>query len=179
PQLNGDAVLDHLKRHPETRHLPVYVLAGSEPGEDGAERSLRHAGALGCVSEPATPEQLGEVFDELFHFIERRARAVLVVEADERERDGLADLIGGPDVDVVGVGSREQALTELDGGEFDCMVLSMALEDGSGFQLLDRIRRTKRFRDLPVIVHSRRELSPKDEARLRRYAEALVVKDVR
>ena len=99
PQLNGEAVLDHLKRHPETRHLPVYVLGGED-----AERDLRHAGALGCLTEPATPELLGEVFDKLSRFIERRTRAVLVVEADERERDGLGDLIGGPDVEVVGVG---------------------------------------------------------------------------
>ncbi len=179
PQLNGDAVLDHLKRHPETRHLPVYVLGGAEAGEDGAERSLRYAGALGCLGQPATPELLGDVFDELFHFIERRSRAVLVVEADERERDGLGDLIGGPDVEVVGVASREQALTELDGREFECIVLAMELEDGSGFQLLDRIKRAKRYRGLPVIVHTRHELSPKDEARLKRYAEAIVVKEVR
>ena len=175
-------MLDHLKRHPETRHLPVYVLAGA--GEDaaglnGAKRDLRYAGALGCLTREATPDLLGEVFGELGRFLERRMRAVLVVENDERERDGLADLIGGPDVDVVGVASRDGALTELDSREFDCVVLSLELDDGSGFQLLDRIRRTKRFRDLPVIVHSRRELSPKDEARLRRYAEALVVKDVR
>ncbi len=179
PQLNGDAVLDHLKRHPETRHLPVYVLAASPHGVDGAERDLRYAGALGCLTETATPELLGDVFDELGHFLERRTRAVLVVEADERERDGLGDLIGGPDVEVVGVASREHALTELDSREFDCVVLAAELEDGSGFQLLDRIKRAKRFRGLPVIVHTRRELSPKDEARLKRYAEAIVVKDVR
>ncbi len=174
PQLNGEAVLDHMKRHPETRHLPVYVLAGEDVGRD-----LRHAGALGSLTEHATLELLGGVFEELGGFIERRTRAVLVVEADERERDGLADLIGGPDVQVVGVGSREQALTHLDASDFDCMVLAMELEDGTAFQLLDRIKRAKRFRDLPVIVHTRRELSPKDEARLKRYAEAIVVKDVR
>jgi signal transduction histidine kinase/CheY-like chemotaxis protein/HAMP domain-containing protein len=174
PQLNGEAVLDHVKRHPETRHLPVYVLGGEE-----AERDLRHAGALGCLTEVPTPDLLGKVFAELANFLDRRTRAVLVVEIDERERDGLGDLIGGPDVEVVGVGSREQAITELDAREFDCVVLTLELEDGSGFQLLDRIKRAKRFRDLPVIVHTRRELSPKDEARLKRYAEAIVVKDVR
>jgi HAMP domain-containing protein/signal transduction histidine kinase/CheY-like chemotaxis protein len=174
PQLNGDAVLDHLKRHPETRHLPVYVLAGEDAGRD-----LRQAGALGCLTEEATPERLGQVFDALSSFIGRRTRAVLLVEADERERDGLSDLIGGPEVEVVGVGSREQALTHLDARNFDCMVMAMELEDGTAFQLLDRIKRAKRFRDLPVIVHTRRELSPKDEARLKRYAEAIVVKDVR
>jgi len=174
PQLNGDAVLDHLKRHPETRHLPVYVLAG-----DDAKLDLRRAGALGSLTEPPTPDLMGEVFDELSGFLERRTRAVLLVENDERERDGLGDLIGGPDVEVVGVGSREQALDELDSRVFDCVVLSLELEDGTGFQLLDRLRRAKRFRDLAVVVHTRRELSPRDEARLRRYAEAIVVKDVR
>jgi signal transduction histidine kinase/CheY-like chemotaxis protein len=174
PQLNGEAVLDHLKRHPETRHLPVYVLA-----DGGGERELRHAGALGCLSRPATPQLLGGVFKELAGFLDRRTRSVLVVEADERERDALGDLIGGTEVEIVGVGSREQALAELDGRDFDCVVLDLALEDGSGFGLLDRIRRAKRFRNMPVIVHTRRELSPRDEERLRRYAEAIVVKDVR
>jgi CheY-like chemotaxis protein len=131
------------------------------------------------VTLQVTPEVLGEVFDELGSFLARRMRAVLVVEHDERERDGLADLIGGPDVEVVGVGSREEAIDQLDSRQFDCVVVALELENGSGFQLLDRVKRAKRFHDLPVIVHARRELSPKDEARLKRYAEAVVVKDVR
>ena len=48
PQLNGEAVLDHLKRHPETRHLPVYVLAeeGSRarPAPGGRARLPDRAG---------------------------------------------------------------------------------------------------------------------------------------
>ncbi|HEX6652352.1 MAG TPA: response regulator, partial [Thermoleophilaceae bacterium] len=174
PQLNGEAVLEHVKRHPETRHLPVYVLAG-----DDSKLDLRHAGALGCLTQEATPELLGDVFSELTGFLDRRTRSVLLVANDERERNGLADLIGGPDVEVVGVGSRDEALETLDARPFDCLVLAPASEDGASFQLLDRLRRTKRFRDLPVVVHSSRELSPKDEARLKRYAEAIVVKDVR
>ena len=102
------------------------------------------------------------------------------MENDERERDGLADLIGGPDVEVVGVGSRERGArrssTRASSTAWCCRSSSRT---AAGFQLLDRIRRAKRFRDLPVIVHTRRELSPKDEARLKRYAEAIVVKDVR
>jgi CheY-like chemotaxis protein len=174
PQLNGEAVLDHLKRHPETRHLPVYVLA-----EEGSERDLRQAGALGCLTKSVTPELLGGVFDELTEFLDRRTRSVLVVEDDERERDALIDLIGGADVEVVGAASREQALTELDGRHFDCMVLDLGLEDGSGFQLLERIKRAKRFRNLPVMVHTGKELTPREETRLKRYAETIVVKDAR
>ena len=121
PQLNGEAVLDHLKSHPETRHLPVYVLAedglGARPAS-GRRTRLSDRSAV-------TPELLGGVFDELAEFLDRRTRSVLVVEDDERERDALMDLIGGADVEVVGAASREQALAELDGRHFDCMVLDL------------------------------------------------------
>ena len=175
PQLNGEAVLDHLKRHPETRHLPVYVLAeegvGARPAPGGRARLPDRAGhRRSCSAECST---------QLAEFLDRRTRSVLVVEDDERERDALVDLIGGADVEVVGAASREQALAELDGRHFDCMVLDLGLEDGSGFQLLERIKRAKRFRNLPVIVHTGKELTPREETRLKRYAETIVVKDAR
>ena len=174
PQVDGDALLDHLKRHPETRHIPVYVLA-----EGDVERDVRLSGALGCATKPIARAKLGGVFEELAEFLDRRTRAVLVVEDDDPERKALVELIGGPDVQVVGARSREQALSELDQRHFDCMVLDLGLEDGSGFQLLERIKRAKRFRNLPVIVHTGKELSAREETRLKRYAETIVVKDAR
>ena len=175
PQLQGDAVLEHLKRHPETRHIPVFMLSEQE----GIEHDARMAGALGVATKPIDRKALGGVFDELGRFLDRRIGAVLVVEDDQRERDALIDLIGGPDVKVVGASTREQALLELDAGQFDCIVLDLGLEDGSGFQLLERIKRAKRFRNLPVIIHTGRDLTPKEEERLGRYAESVIVKDAR
>jgi signal transduction histidine kinase/DNA-binding response OmpR family regulator/HAMP domain-containing protein len=172
PQVDGEAVLDHLKRHPQTRHIPVYVLA-----EDDRSYEARRSGAVGYAAKPLSDEQLGEVFVQLGEFLDRRTGTVLVVEDDEREREAVMDLIGGGDVRVLGAGTPDQAIAELDGGKFDCMVIG--LDDGDGFALLDRIKRTKRFRELPVIVHVGNELSSKHEARLRRYAESIVVKEAR
>jgi HAMP domain-containing protein/signal transduction histidine kinase/CheY-like chemotaxis protein len=174
PQVEGDAVLDHLKRHPETRHIPVYMLA-----EGDGERDARMSGALGFAPKPVSRDALGGVFADLARFLDRRTGAVLVVEDDEREREALIELIGGPDVRVVGAPSPDRALAELDAGSFDCVVLDLGLANGNGFALLERIKRTKRFRNLPVVVHTGRELTRKDEARLRRYAETIVVKDAR
>jgi signal transduction histidine kinase/HAMP domain-containing protein/DNA-binding NarL/FixJ family response regulator len=42
PAVEGSAVLDHLKRHPETRHIPVHTI--SDPD---LEREVRAAGAVG------------------------------------------------------------------------------------------------------------------------------------
>ena len=123
PQLNGEAVLEHVKRHPETRHLPVYVLAG-----DDSKLDLRHAGALGCLTQEATPELLGDVFSELDRLPRpAHARRCCSWRTTSASANGLADLIGGPDVEVVGVGSRDEALETLDSREFDCLVLAPEL----------------------------------------------------
>ena len=67
PQVDGEAVLDHLKRHPQTRHIPVYVLA-----EDDRAHESRRSGAVGFAPKPLSPERLGEVFQELGEFLDRR-----------------------------------------------------------------------------------------------------------
>jgi signal transduction histidine kinase/HAMP domain-containing protein/DNA-binding response OmpR family regulator len=174
PAVEGSAVLDHLKRHPETRHIPVHAISDAD-----REREVRAAGAVGYLAQPVSRKALGGAFEALSSFLERRRKAVLVVEDSDVERQGLIDLIGGGDVDAVGVGSREEALAELKKQHFDCMVLDLKLPDGSGFQLLESIKRAKRFRNLPVIVHTAQELTSREETRLKRFAETIVVKDVR
>jgi CheY-like chemotaxis protein len=59
------------------------------------------------------------------------------------------------------------------------MVLDLKLPDGSGFQLLEKIKKDKRFTDLPVIVHTGKDLTRREETRLKKYADTIIVKDVR
>jgi CheY-like chemotaxis protein len=183
PQVEGTALLDHLKRHPETRHIPVYVI-----GNPAEERELRASGALGVVPGPITDEALGRVFDVLGGLLDRRGGSVLLVAEEGAKRQALAELIGGGGVAVVSAGSREEALAALQGDpsgptpqgaarSFDCVVLDPALD--GGFAVLDRIRRAKRFHGLAVIVHPGRELTVREEARLERYAQSVVLKDAR
>ena len=81
PQLNGEAVLEHVKRHPETRHLPG-VRAGAATTR---KLDLRHAGALGCLTQEATPELLGDVFSELSR-LPRAAHARGAARGERRAR---------------------------------------------------------------------------------------------
>ncbi len=167
------SALAHLKRHPQTRHIPVYVEA------DRARRqTLLRAGAAGQFEPPATREAFETALGELEGFVERRVKSVLVVEDDEEHRSGVLDLIGGgDDVLVSGVGSSEEAMTELDKGPFDCMVLDLKLPVGQGFGLLEQLSNDDRFHDLPVIVYATEELAADEERQLRKYAETLIVKD--
>jgi CheY-like chemotaxis protein len=176
PVLDGWTVLDRLKRHPATRHIPVHIVSGV----DEPQPALM-AGAAGFVQKPASLEALADVFGGIERFIDRDVRRLLVVDDDEAQRQAIAELVGGDgDVEVVAVGSSEDALTALDAeAAFDCMVLDLKLPKMTGFDLLEKIKSDTRFRGLPVIVYTGKELSRREETKLKRYAETIVVKDAR
>ncbi|MBA2636926.1 MAG: response regulator, partial [Solirubrobacterales bacterium] len=92
------------------------------------------------------------------------------------ERHAVAELLGGEGVEVVAVGTGEEAMAQLDGGRFDCIVLDLALPDRNGFTLLERLRADGRYQDVPVVVHTGKELTGPEETQLRRYADTIVVK---
>ena len=48
----------------------------------------------------------------------------------------------------------------------------------SGFELLERMQAEPALRDLPVVVFTGKELSRGEEARLKRVAKSIVLKDV-
>jgi CheY-like chemotaxis protein/two-component sensor histidine kinase len=175
PITEGQHVLDHLKRHPDTRHIPVWVAS---EGDD--RQNVMRAGAVGYVEKPVDKKSLNKALKDATEFLDRRVKSLLVVEDDESERMAIVELIGGgDDVEIVAVGSSEEALEQLKAKPFDCVVLDLKLPDATGFSLLERIKKTKKYRDLPVIIHTGADLTQREETRLRKYAETIIVKDVR
>ncbi|MDP9384849.1 MAG: HAMP domain-containing protein, partial [Actinomycetota bacterium] len=177
PGTDGLDVLDHLKRHPDTRHIPVHVISAF----DHRRRAMR-AGAIAYFDKPVDHEALGSALSSIADFVDRAVRSVLLVEDDPTSRATIGELIGGEDdVEVVAVASAEEAIEQLEQRDFDCLVLDLGLPDeegGSGFELLERLESDPRWADLPVIVHTGKALSREEEVKLRRYAEAIIVKDV-
>ncbi len=165
-------LLDQLKHHPKTRHIPVCVV-----GEPDARQTALRAGAARFVERPADRAAIDGALAELADLLDRAAKRVLVVEDDEAARASVAQLIGGDDVEVIGVGSSEEALDALAEAPFDCVVLDLKLPRSTGFELLERVKADPRHRDLPVIIHTGKALTRREETRLKRFAEAIVVKD--
>ncbi|MEA2684984.1 MAG: hypothetical protein QOE93_179, partial [Actinomycetota bacterium] len=176
PGIDGLALLEELKRLAPTRHIPVHIISGTDQ-----RHSALAAGALAYFQKPVSPDDLSQAVGELMRFIETAVRRVLVVEDDDRERASIMELVGGDDqgVEVTGVGSSEEALAALEEQHFDCMVLDLKLPRTSGFGLLERLKSDERFAQLPVIVYTGKELTRREETRLKKYAETIIVKDVR
>jgi CheY-like chemotaxis protein/signal transduction histidine kinase len=173
PVMDGWTVLDNLKHHPETRHIPVHIVSGA----DGRQNALK-AGAVAFLEKPISREGLSEAFGEIETFIARDVKNLLVVEDDEQQRQALVELIGGgEDVQVTAVGSSEEALEALERTRFDCMVLDLKLPEMGGFELLERLKADARFSAIPVIVYTGKELTRREETKLKKFSDAIVVKD--
>jgi CheY-like chemotaxis protein len=167
-------VLDRLKHDPATRHIPVHIISVA----DERHRALRQ-GAFAQLTKPVTRDALDRAFTEIRAFIERRVKNLLVVEDDEIERSSIVELIGDDDVHVTAVGTGREALDAIEREPFDCLVLDLGLSDMSGFQLLEQLHKRERLAHLPVIVYTGKELTKREESKLRRVAETIIVKDVK
>ena len=166
--------LEGLKRDLTTQHIPVQIIA--DPSE--RQRALGF-GAFSFLRKGSSDEEVVRSLKVIKEFLEREVKDLLIVEDNEADRRSIIDLIGNGDVQTVAVASGQQALAELRSHHFDCMVIDLGLPDMTGFELLERLKKELGLYDLPVIVYTGKDLTSKDEVRLRKLAETIIVKDAR
>jgi CheY-like chemotaxis protein/signal transduction histidine kinase/HAMP domain-containing protein len=174
PVIDGWAVLERLKNHRDTRHIPVHILSATAM----EQRGMR-LGAMAYLEKPVSKEALDDAFQHISDFIDRGVRSLLIVEDDETQRASMRELIGEDDVDTVTVGSAEEALEQLESKQFDCMVLDLNLPEMTGFDLLEKVKGREKLHNLPIIIYTGRQLSQQEETRLKKYAETIIIKDAR
>ncbi len=174
PDVSGLSVLERLKRDPATRHIPVHVVSGLERSQVAME-----LGAIGYVIKPATRERLVEAIQQLEATNERDVRRLLIVEDDSALRSNLQLLLGRDQLEITAVGTLAEAIAELSGSTFDCMVTDLALPDGTGYDLLEHMAGNEALGFPPVIVYTGRALTRDEEQRLRRYSKSIIIKGAR
>lgn len=173
PDMIGITVLDMLKRHMDTRHIPVHVISVMEKTS-----MIFQMGAVSQLRKPISKEQLQQTFDDLETALKKKMKKLLVIEDDETQFNSIRDLIGNGDVEVVGARSGKTALKRLAADSFDCIVLDLGLPDMSGFRLAEKINQNPDTRKIPIIVYTGRELNEQEETRLRKLSKSIIIKDV-
>src|SRR5579875_634773 len=173
PDMLGWSVLSQLKQNPRTRHIPVQIVTLDEDRQHGLAR-----GAFAFLNKPTTQAGLERALARIKDYAGNRRRTLLVIEDDDAERTGIAELLGHDDIEIVSAGTGEGALAVLRERAMDCVVLDLRLPDMSGFELLERFRDDPALADIPVVVFTGRELSAEEDARLHTMARSVVVKGV-
>ena len=171
PGMNGKTVLFRLKDNLATRHIPVHIISGSDKTAEPL-----HMGAVGYLTKPVTMEAMNDVFGRIEKALSKRVKKVLVVEDNKEMQIQITALIGDDTVKVIAVSSGEAAKKCLLTEDIDCIILDLGLPDMSGKDFLSDLRKNN-VSDIPVIIHTAKELDPSETALLDKFSGTIVIKD--
>ena len=174
PGIDGWQVMSRLKNNLSTRHIPVHFISAT----DKSLRAMK-MGAIGYLTKPVTTEQIEKLFGKIQDVIARKEKKLLVIDDEAIVRKSVQGLIGKSGVNIKSVGSGKEAFKLLKEEVFDLVILDLGLEDMSGFDLLEMIKKEKTIPQIPVIVYTGQELSQEEEHALKRYAESIIIKGAR
>jgi len=173
PDMMGWTILNHLKQDAATRHIPVQLLTVDRDRSHGLA-----GGAFAFLTKPVTSEGLEAAITRIRQYAVPRQKRLLVVEDNPAEQLSIRTLLGGEDIDITIAETGADALAAIAGEPYDCVVLDLRLPDMTGFDVLEQLRETKLFRDLPIVVFTGKELSAEEDARLHVLARSVVIKGV-
>jgi PAS domain S-box-containing protein len=164
PSMNGWQVTDELKAHPATATIPVVIFSVLRPNETAAGEGKTDEVA-GWVTKPLEESQLFNTLSRALRGRSGKTR-VLVVEDDPDLSRVMQYMLERDGIEVRVSRSGREALQVLSDFKPDLLVLDLVLPLGDGFSVVQWLRKSTDFRDLPVMVYSGRDLSPEEKSKL-------------
>jgi signal transduction histidine kinase/CheY-like chemotaxis protein len=162
PTMDGWAVLKELESDPRLRDIPVVVVSV----EAHEQRGLV-LGVVGMLQKPVERDALMEVLKNIVH---PPARVVLVVDDNEDDRRLMALHLQGSDYEVRMAASGFEALQMMEASVPDALVVDLIMPEMDGSALIHRIRADDRYRHLPVVIVTGRDLTVAERQALRLQA---------
>lgn len=171
PVKDGWEVMEELKANPATRHIPVHIMSSLE-----AKRESIMKGAVDFINKPLAFEQMQEVFKKIEHVITKEQKKVLIVEENPKHAKALAYFLETFNVNAKIAGSVTGSVDELQKEDVDCVILDMGIPDQHAYEMLEGVKHNPGMEKLPIIIFTGKSLSKTEEARIKQYADSIVVK---
>jgi len=172
PDIDGWELIERLHQEPDTAAIPIHVISGQDQNVQ-----MTPVGLVTQLQKPVSVEALESSLDDLFGFVNRSPKNVLVIEDDLTQLNALTELIQKGEVSVTAVQSGGEALGLLEKQHFHCIILDLGLPDVDGTQLLRDIRQRSFGASIPIIIYTGKDLSRAEESVLGQLSETIIVKD--
>jgi PAS domain S-box-containing protein len=168
PGLNGWDMLASLKADPELADIPIVIISVV-----AQESRATLAGALDVLQKPI---DRGELYAILRRNLGSSRARILVVDDSADARHMLEDMLADSASDLRTAANGQEALQVLRDFEPDLVLLDLLMPIMDGMTFLEVFRATPRFRTVPVVVISAKDLSVEERERVGRYTAAVVRK---
>ena len=170
PDLDGWSVLAALRQDPELAEIPVIMITILDEHRRGVA-----LGAAGYLTKPIDRERLSRMVSR-FRAPARQAR-VLLVEDDGTQRERLHGWLAGEQWVVQEAANGRDALALLKDSKPDVILLDLMMPEMDGFAVVAALQKEPRWRDIPVIVITARDLDAADRERLNSGVQSVLVKE--
>ena len=154
PSKDGWQVLRELKQNPKTREIPVVIHSIIE------NRPL--AFSLGAVGVLTKPTDSNELITILRREVNSKERYVLLVDDNEDFLSAAEKIVKGEGYVVKTATSGFKALEILQESTPAVIFSDLMMPEMDGFQFIQRLRNNDRWRNIPVVVLSGKDLSIKE-----------------
>jgi signal transduction histidine kinase/CheY-like chemotaxis protein len=168
PQKDGWGVLSDLKADPATRDIPIIVLSIIDNKELGF--------SLGAFDYLVKPLEKEAIMAALQRIPGVPAKRVLVVDDEPAAVDLLTQILQEEGYQVKGTYSGEEALRALDASPQDIILLDLLMPEMGGFEVIQRVKANPRWRDIPIIVVTAKDLTDSDWGFLHRSVDRIIQK---
>ncbi len=171
PVKSGWEVIDDLKSNAVTRHIPVHMMSSIHMKKESMSK-----GAINFIDKPMAFEQMHEIFKKLEYVLERKTKKVLIIEDNSKHAKALAYFLETFNINSDLKGNVKDGIRSLTSKEVDCVILDMGIPDERAYEMLEEAKQNKGLEDLPIIIFTGKSLSKSEEARIKKYADSIIVK---
>ncbi len=171
PVKNGWEVLETLKNDPATRHIPVHIMSSFEVKKESLLK-----GAIDFINKPVAFEQLNTIFDKIEFVLSKKDRKVLIIEENYKHAKALAYYLSTYNVHTEINQNITDSITSLKKDDVDCVILDIGVTSKSYEELLENVKQNEGLENMPVILFTGKSISQPEEFKLKKYADAIVLK---
>jgi CheY-like chemotaxis protein len=174
PPSGAPALVRELRKDPRTRETPMVLLAAP----DGPPMAIAECEVL---TKPIDRQQLVQLMVRYDLMADsKRARKmpanVLVIDDDPQSISLVKAILKPFNVRVSAVDTGRAGIEQALRNKPDLVILDLVMPDVDGFDVVAAIRREREMSRVPILVHTAKNLTADDRARLEGKVESIVEK---
>jgi CheY-like chemotaxis protein len=171
PVKSGWEVMEDLKNNWQTKHIPVHMMSSHRMKQESLLK-----GAVNFLDKPVAYEQMPEIFKRIEHIVNKESQKVLILEDNPKHAKALAYFLETYNINSEIKSDVTDGVDALQKNAVDCVILDMGIPDQHAYEILDGVKKNPGLENLPVIVFTGKSLSMKEELKIKKYADSIVVK---
>lgn len=171
PIIDGWMVMDQLKTHPQTKHIPVHIMSSLQAKKESLLR-----GAVDFINKPFAISQMADIFKKIEDALNKNPKKVLIIEENNKHANALSYFLGSFNISTEIKNTITESTTALTEKDVDCVILDMGVPYETAYETLDTIRQKPGLENLPIIIFTGKNISRIEELKIKKYADSIIVK---